>query len=144
MQATRCYRVHPAGEAHETVLDPARKDGWVSSDETHETQPRGVSACLSLADLLDYMRMYSLTPQPGDVVLELRGTICGRDRDLNAVRVEVSEIVAVHPLSVLDVPSKWQIEDLRDESDDQETIQLCADALGGDSRALLACQKIIG
>jgi hypothetical protein len=84
----RYYRIHPAGEALDTVLDPRRPDGWVASDEAYETQPIGVSACPSLADLASYARHYSLRPQPGDVVLALRGSLSpDRDRDARAVRV---------------------------------------------------------
>ena len=95
------WRVHPAGESPSTVLDVSRRDGWVASDESAETQPRGVSACLTLDDLRTYRDMYLMAVRPGDVVLELRGRICGADRDQHAERVEVMEIVAVHAASIL-------------------------------------------
>ena len=89
------YRVHSADESPETVLDPTRPDGWVASDEGYETQPHGVSACASLGDLIRYCRTYGLAPQPGDVVLRLRGRVCGDDRDQHAVRVEVESYEVV-------------------------------------------------
>lgn len=86
---TTFYRIHSASESIDTVLDVTRPDGWVASDEGYETQPRGVSACASIGDLIRYCRTYGLTPQPGDVVLRLEGRECDRDRDQWAVRVEV-------------------------------------------------------
>lgn len=72
-----------------------RPDGWVASDEAYETQPHGVSACQSLGDLIRYCRTYGLTPQPEDVILRLEGSICDRDRDDYAVRVEVERVAVV-------------------------------------------------
>lgn len=91
------YRIHSADEAPETVLDPTRPDGWVASDEDYETQPRGVSACASVGDLIRYCRTYGLAPQPGDVVLRLEGRTCDIDRDQWAVRVEVERVSVVCP-----------------------------------------------
>lgn len=91
------YRIHSADEAPETVLDPTRPDGWVASDEAYETQPHGVSACASLGELIRYCQVYGLAPQPGDVVLRLRGRVCDEDRDQHAVRVEVESYEVVAP-----------------------------------------------
>lgn len=89
----RYYRVHPAAEPLDTILDHARPDGWVASDEVIETQPHGVSACGSLDDLEAYCRMYSLCPQPGDRVVEIIGrSSYDRDRDQYAVRVIAREV----------------------------------------------------
>jgi hypothetical protein len=83
------YRIHSADEAAKTVLDAERPDGWVASDEAYETQPHGVSACLTLRELATYVSLYSLAIQPGDRVLALRGTYGDDDRDQHAVRVIV-------------------------------------------------------
>lgn len=96
------YRIHSAGEPIETVLDPSRPDGWVASDESTETQPRGVSACASIGDLIRYCRTYGLTPQLGDVVLRLEGRICDEDRDQWAVRVEVESVSVMGPADRLE------------------------------------------
>lgn len=86
------YRIHSADEAPETVLDATRPDGWVASDEDYETQPRGVSACASLGDLIRYCQVYGLSIQPGDVVLRMTGRTCDEDRDQHAARVEVESV----------------------------------------------------
>lgn len=91
------YRVHSGTESPETVLDPARPDGWVASDEWLESQPHGVSCCLSLRDLLAYVAYYSLCPQPGDVVLALSGRLGGQDRDQHAARLVVESYDVLWP-----------------------------------------------
>lgn len=96
------YRVHSADEAVETVLNPKRPDGWTSDDESTETQPHGVSVCASLDDLRSYIRYYSMNVQSTDRVIEILGVRCADDRDRYAARVEVKEIVAIHPVSILD------------------------------------------
>lgn len=96
------WRVHSGDEKPETVLDPRRPDGWVADDEEYKTQPEGVSVCDDLDGLRRYIREYSMAVQPGDVVLELRGRRVGHDRDNGATRIRVAEIVAVHPLAVLE------------------------------------------
>jgi hypothetical protein len=102
----RCFRVHPAGESPETVLDVRRPDGWVASDESYATQPQGVSVCHTLDDLRWYIRAYQMAVQPGDVVLEVLGEIVGHDRDcLQASRVRVASIEAVHPATILAEPA---------------------------------------
>jgi hypothetical protein len=84
------YRIHRHDESPATVLDARRPDGWVASDEVHETQPRGVSCCATLGDLARYVEVYSMGVQAGDVVLGLRGACAGdRDRDEHAIRLAV-------------------------------------------------------
>lgn len=107
------YRIHSAAEPVETVLNPARPDGWVASDEDLATQPHGVACCDSVESLRRYIRLYSLTAQPGDVVLEMSGRYShDDDRDQHAVRAIVSEVVAVHPLSILDEPTEDEDEEI--------------------------------
>lgn len=89
---TTGYRIHGFDEPLDTLLDPLRPDRWVASDESPETQPYGVSCCLSLRDLARYVRHYSLTPQPGDLLVKLEGGIGGRDRDQHAARMIVDSV----------------------------------------------------
>jgi len=89
-------RIHSASESLETLLNPARRDGWVASDEKAESQPRGISCCLEEDDLRSYVRMYSMAIQPGDVLVRLVGRLSAdRDRDQGAVRaiVESYEVI---------------------------------------------------
>ncbi len=85
------YRIHSADEPLDRLLDPARPDGWTADDESPETQPRGVSCCLSLRDLARYIRGYSLAPQPGDLLVELGGDLGDDDRDQYAARLVVDD-----------------------------------------------------
>jgi hypothetical protein len=99
------YRIHPADEPAETVLDPARPDGWTVEDEDDGTveRPYGVACCASLEDLARYCRRYSLTPQPGDRILEMEGYASpDRDRDQWAQRAIIREVVAELPISVME------------------------------------------
>ena len=63
----------------------------------------GVSSCESLRDLREYIRLHGLTLYADSVVVEIDGTyLCeGHDGPLDC-RIEVDEVVAVHPLTVLD------------------------------------------
>jgi hypothetical protein len=83
------YRIHSADEDLEALLDPRRPDGWIADDESAETQPYGVSCCLSLRDLARYVRHYSLAPQPGDLLVRLDGDLGDDDRDQHAARLVV-------------------------------------------------------
>lgn len=86
----RCYRIHSGTESLETLLNADRKDGWVASDESAETQAKGISCCESLDALASYISMYSLNIQPGDVLVELVGQHSyDSDRDQGAVRLIV-------------------------------------------------------
>jgi hypothetical protein len=88
------YRIHSAGEALETVLDPRRPDGWVGGEVEEAgaayVQPHGVSACSTLEDLRRYVREYSMAVRPDDVLVELEGSYGGDDRDRYACRIVVS------------------------------------------------------
>jgi hypothetical protein len=85
------YRVHVADESPDTALDPCRNDGWVASDELRETQPYGVSACLSLRDLARYIRDFGMAVADGDLLLRLScDEVHDTDRDPGAVRVVAS------------------------------------------------------
>lgn len=81
------YRIHSRDESLETLLDHSRKDGWVASDESADTQPVGISCCSRLEDLERYVLMYSLNIRPGDVLVELSGDYSDDDdRDQYAAR----------------------------------------------------------
>lgn len=96
MAAMAYYRIHRAGEALETMLDPTRKDGWVASDEAPETQPHGISCCADLDDLRSYVSMYSMNVQPGDLLVRVVGRQSwDSDRDQYAVRVIVERYEVV-------------------------------------------------
>lgn len=96
----KAWRVHPGTEAPETVLGP-RADGWTADGDTPGQD--GVSACSSIEALKAYVGAFSLTPQPGDVILELVGRpVLDARVDPGECRILVSEIVAVHPISILD------------------------------------------
>lgn len=85
------YRIHSALESLESLLDPRRPDGWVAGDEDYETQPLGVSCCASIAELMAYIREYSMTAEPGSLLVELTGTWSPeRDRDDHAARMLVT------------------------------------------------------
>jgi len=89
MTGARFYRIHRHDEPASTVMNRARSDRWVASDEERSSQPEGISASLSLDDLAAYVREYSMNVRPDDQLLELRGHLVGRDRDRYAVRVAV-------------------------------------------------------
>lgn len=89
------YRVHPAGEALTTVLNPARPDGWTADDEGLATQPHGVSAAQSMNLLASYVHHYSMAVRDNDVVLGLYGSDIGGDRDKYATRVVVESYVVI-------------------------------------------------
>lgn len=84
------YRIHCKSESLETLLDPTREDGWVASDEDYETQPRGISCCATIGDLMRYARLYSMSDVPAYLV-ELTGEWSSDDdRDEYADRMIVS------------------------------------------------------
>lgn len=113
------YRIHRADEDVDTVLDTDRPDGWVASDESYETQPRGVSACSSLALLAKYVRHYGMQINEGDQLLEMSGTIAFEDRDEYACRMVVDEVDSMgsaldwHRAILLD------LEEIRETIDDE-------------------------
>lgn len=85
------YRVQRGTEHPDSLFDDRRPDGWVDPEsENYETQPLGISASSSLADLRGYMDTYSLTPQKGDRLLRLHGGWGEEDADQFAVRVIVA------------------------------------------------------
>lgn len=90
------YRVQCADESLSTLLNPARPDGWVASDESLETQPRGIPACSSLHDLARYVSLYGLSIQEGDKLVVITGSLSSDDdRDQWAVRciAERAEVI---------------------------------------------------
>jgi len=84
------YRIHDASEPLETLLDSSRADGWVASDEDYESQPRGISCCRTIGDLMRYARMYSMSAIPS-LLVELTGEYSDDDdRDEYAGRMIVT------------------------------------------------------
>ena len=74
MNNATAYRIHCADDDPlDSLLDPSRQDGWVASDESIETQPEGISCCASIAALMEYARMYSMSALPGSLLVELTG-----------------------------------------------------------------------
>lgn len=87
----RGYRVHAADESLETLLDPARPDGWVASDETYEAQPHGISACETIHKLGMYLIGFSMNVRPDDRIVRLGGNRGDQARDEKEIRIVVDE-----------------------------------------------------
>jgi hypothetical protein len=84
------YRIHRASESLDTLLDSSRKDGWCADDESAETQPVGISCCADLDALRSYVREYSMSVRPGDLLVRVVGSLSyDSDRDHGAERVMV-------------------------------------------------------
>lgn len=84
------WRIHCADEPLATLMNPARADRWTASDEDVDTQPYGISACATLADLDTYSREYSMSIRDDDLLVALRGRFGDDDRDNFAIRLVVS------------------------------------------------------
>lgn len=81
------YRIHPANEPIETILDPSRKDGWTAEGDV---PVEGVAVCGSIAELLDYAATYGMYLE-GRVV-RVGGSYAGPDHDALAYRVHAETV----------------------------------------------------
>lgn len=98
------YRIHPAHEPIETILDPNREDGWTAEGDV---PLEGIAVCGSIAELLDYAARYDMYLE-GRVV-RVEGSYAGPDHDALAYRVHAT---AVEELD-LDIEALRELVDLR-------------------------------
>lgn len=83
VDVTSYYRVHAANESLDTILDPARLDGWTMSDES---EVGGLAVCTSIEALSQYVSTYGMSVVAGDRVVRVEGSYAGPDHDAHACR----------------------------------------------------------